>query len=298
MKSRWKQNGIQVAGSTNKGSALYQLNHPMSIYVDDNQTMYIADSENRRIMEWKNGAFMGQVVAILNGENNITYKFSYPYDIIVDRENDSFIICDSQKREVIQWSRRNGGVLETIIKNIDCRDLVMDNNRDLYVAHYYQHEVRRYRIGDTNGTVVAGGNGCGDRLDQICYPESICIDQNSTIYVADKYHLRVIKWMKGAQEGIIVAGNQGPGDGAAQLGSIAGIAVDPLGAIYILDGQNYRVMRWFTGTTQPCIVVGGNGPGKKVNQLNMPEDLLFDRKGNIYIIDAGNHRILRFDIDS
>ncbi|CAF1261988.1 unnamed protein product [Rotaria sordida] len=55
-----------------------------------------------------------------------------------------------------QGSGTNG---ETIISKIDCRDLTMDENGSLYVVHEGKHEVRRYGREESQGTVVAGGNG-------------------------------------------------------------------------------------------------------------------------------------------
>ena len=43
----------------------------------------------------------------------------------------------------------------------------MDLSMSLIVG---KDEVRRYRRGESQGTVVAGGNGRGNRLDQLSYP--------------------------------------------------------------------------------------------------------------------------------
>ncbi len=45
-----------------------------------------------------------------------------------------------------------------VICNIDCSGLAMDSNGYLYAADTSKHEVRRFRIGDASGTLVAGGN--------------------------------------------------------------------------------------------------------------------------------------------
>ena len=46
----------------------------------------------------------------------------------------------------------------------------MDDEGALYVTDTEKHEVRRYRQGETSGTVVAGGNGRGDGLHQLNGP--------------------------------------------------------------------------------------------------------------------------------
>ena len=34
-----------------------------------------------------------------------------------------------------------------------------------------KNEVRRWKIGETKGTIVAGGNGQGNQLNQLSYPK-------------------------------------------------------------------------------------------------------------------------------
>ncbi|CAF4493978.1 unnamed protein product [Didymodactylos carnosus] len=161
--------------------------YPCGLYVDDDdQTIYIADRANHRIVEWKWGATSGQVVAGGNEEGNETHQLSNPFDVIVDKERDSLIICDSSNRRVVRWPRRNGTSGETIISNIHCGGLTMDENGSLYVVDYGKHEVRRYRRGESQGIVVAGGNGSGNRLDQLSNPQYVFVDRDHSVYVFAK----------------------------------------------------------------------------------------------------------------
>jgi sugar lactone lactonase YvrE len=109
-----------VAGGNSYGSELHQLSNPWNIYIDDDQTIYIADCWNHRIVAWKSGATCGQVVAGENGEGNRTNQLNGPRDVIVDKEKDCLIICDQGNRRVVQWPCQNGIKGQTIISNIDC----------------------------------------------------------------------------------------------------------------------------------------------------------------------------------
>ncbi|CAF4556805.1 unnamed protein product, partial [Didymodactylos carnosus] len=129
------------------------------LYVHDDQTVVIAGSVNHRIVEWKTDATSGQVVAGGNGEGNRTDQLNDPTDVIVDKDTDSLIICDRRNRRVMRWPRRSRTSGETIIEEIDCWGLTMDDERFLYVPDYQKDEVRRYRVEETKGTAVAGGNG-------------------------------------------------------------------------------------------------------------------------------------------
>lgn len=46
-----------------------------------------------------------------------------------------------------------------------------------------KHEVRRWRIGNDYGTIVAGGNGKGSHLNQLNCPIYIFVDQDHSVYI-------------------------------------------------------------------------------------------------------------------
>ncbi|CAF1330935.1 unnamed protein product [Rotaria sp. Silwood1] len=268
--ARWQQNGITVAGGNRQGNGINQLSNPWGLYVDDDQTIYVADQSNHRIVEWKRGATSGQVVAGGNGQGSGDHQLDDPYDVIIDKERDSLIICDTSNGRVVRWPRRNGTSGETIISNISCWGLTMDENGSLYITDYGEAEVRRYRRGESQGTVVAGGNGRGNRLDQLSFPRYVFVDRDHSVYVSDRINHRVMKWMEGAKQGIVVAGGQGEGNDLTQLSSPLGVVVDQLGTVYVADAGNNQIMRWHKGATQGSVIVGGNGKGEQSNQLNGP----------------------------
>ncbi|CAF4963859.1 unnamed protein product, partial [Rotaria socialis] len=95
------------------------------------------------------------------------HQMDHPTDVLIDKETDSLITCDKVNRRVVRWSRRSGTTQgEMLIDNIACYGLAMDDQRYLYVSDIEKHEVRRYQLGEKNYTLVAGGNGEGDGLNQ------------------------------------------------------------------------------------------------------------------------------------
>ncbi|CAF1386245.1 unnamed protein product, partial [Rotaria sp. Silwood1] len=295
--AKWSQNGITVAAGNGKGSKTNQLDRPWGLYVDDDQTIYVADEWNHRIVEWKSGATNGKVVAGGNEAGNGAHQLNRPRDVIIDKESDSLIISDRGNKRVVQWPRRNGTRGETIISNIDCIGLTMNENGSLYVVDWKKNEVRRYKIGDTQGTVVAGGNGEGNRPDQLFLPHYVFVDRDHSVYVSDSWNHRVMKWEEGAKQGIVVASGQGERNSLTQLNHPQGVVVDQLDTVYVADGENYRIMRWPKGATQGNVIVGGNGRGTQSNQLASPTGLSFDRHGNLYVVDYWNSRVQKFNIE-
>ncbi|CAF3278583.1 unnamed protein product [Rotaria socialis] len=296
----WTQNGVTIAGGHGGGNATNQLSSPEGLFVDDDQTVVIVDNKNHRIMQWKNGnTTNGQVVAGGNGAGNGLHQLNDPTDVLIDKETDSLIICDNKNQRVVRWSRRSGTTQgEILIDNIYCHGVAMDDQRYLYVSDRGRGEVRRYQLGENNGTLVAGGNGRGDGLNQLKFPTYLFVDRQQNVYVSDHENHRVMKWNKGAKEGIVVAGGQGAGNALAQLYFPNGIFVDTLGTLYVADYHNNRVMRWTQGEKkQGTVIVDGYGKGSGATQFNSPFGLSFDRQGNLYVADNNNHRVQRFSIE-
>ncbi|CAF5179407.1 unnamed protein product, partial [Rotaria magnacalcarata] len=194
--AKWSQNGVSIAGGNGEGSTPNQFYSPYGLFVDDDQTVVITDWGNHRIMQWKNGATTnGQVVAGGNDLGNGLHQLNQPTDVLIDKETDSLIICDWGNQRVVRWSRRSGTTQgEIVIDNIACYGLAMDEQRYLYVSDEEKNEVRRYQLGEKNGTLVAGGNDQGDRLNQLNVPRYLFVDRQQNVYVSDNWNHRVMKW--------------------------------------------------------------------------------------------------------
>ena len=284
-----------MAGGHGAGSGLNQLNDPHCLFPSDNQTFYIAEFGNPRVVKWEIGATVGQIVAGGNGPGNKNDQLNHPQDVVVDKGRNCLFICDTGNGRVVQWPLHGARSGKTIISDVACTGLAIDEQGFLYTTDWYRAEVRRWRVGETRGTLVAGGNGEGSRLNQFNKPARVFVDRNHSVYVVDRDNHRVMKWVKGAKQGIVVAGGRGRGNALSQLYLPLGLIVDQLGTVYVTDRHNDRVVRWREGATEGEIMVGGRGRGSKPNQLNDPVDLSFDRQGNLLVVDSKNHRVQKFE---
>ena len=295
---KWKENALTIAGGNGEGDDLNYLNLPWSIAIDSQKTIYIVDRWNHRVVAWKTGSTYGQIVAGGNGEGNEMNQLNYPTKVIIDEINDCLIIADCGNKRIVRWPRHNGQSGQTTLDNVACFDLVMHKNEYFYTCDHENHEVRRWKIGENEGggggVVVAGGNGCGNQLNQFNQPQTICIDEDETIYISDCLNHRVMKWRKCAKEGIIVVGGQGEGNSLKQLWYPSRIIVDQLGSIYVAEAGNHRIVRWLRDAKEGTIIAGGNNAGNQSNQFNYPADLLIDNDNDLYVADCFNHRIQKF----
>jgi sugar lactone lactonase YvrE len=294
--TKWKQDGVTITNEYGRRTRaqLDCLYFPCGVYVDEDQIIYVADTFNHRIMAWKYGATTGQIVAGRNGCGNETHQLDRPINVVVDRKRNHVYISDLHNQRVVRWPCENGTSGEIIISKIDCRGLAIDNNGNLYVSDCYKNEVRRWKIGETSGVLVAGGNGQGNRLHQLYFPTDIVIDGDHSLYILDLGNRRVIKWMIGAKEGILVAGDM---NGPIQLSEPNGLVVDHLGTVYVADWNAHRILRWCKGATQWDIIISGTEKQCWENRIDYPKDLSMDRQGNLYVIGYYNHRLQRFDVD-
>jgi sugar lactone lactonase YvrE len=297
----WLRNGQTVAGGYGSGYSLHQINYPIGLDVDEDGILFIADTNNHRIVRWKRNAKQGQIIAGRKEPGNRTDQLIEPLAVSIDRTNDCLIISEGRNRRIMRWSlaktKQNDAKGELIISNIYSLGLAMDNEGLLYVSDYERHEVRRYGPEDgRDGMVVAGGNDQGDGLNQLYHPRQIFVDKDKSVFVSDCHNHRVMKWMKNATEGVVAAGGQGQGNSSIQLSSPSGIFVDRTGSLYVVDQENHRVMRWLKDAKEGDVILGGNGPGLESNQFDQPTSISFDDQGNLYVADYLNHRIQRFKI--
>ena len=81
-------------------------------------------------------------------------------------------------------------------------------NQNLYISNSgSSNTVMRWRIGDSNGTIIAGllGN-FGSNSSQLKNPTGITLDQWQNLYVVDRGNDRVQLFCNGNATGITIAG--------------------------------------------------------------------------------------------
>ncbi|CAF4945588.1 unnamed protein product, partial [Rotaria socialis] len=150
----------------------------------------------------------GVTVAGGNGAGDATNQLNWPQSLFVDADQ-TVVIADYWNHRITQW--KNG-----------------DTTNEQVVAGG-NGEIRRYQLGEKNGTLVAGGNGQGDGLNQLSNLFNLFVDRQHNVYVSDYSNHRVMEWNKCAKEGIVIAGGQGQGTALTQLSYPYGILVDTLG---------------------------------------------------------------------
>ncbi|CAF1204700.1 unnamed protein product [Adineta steineri] len=238
----WKCNAKQgqiIAGGNGKGNRMDQLNRPTDVIVDQrNHSIIIADSLNRRVIQWMN---QNQQILI----KNIDY-----WGLAMDKHGFLYV-SDYRKNEVRRWKmgEYNKGIV-VIGRNGKGNQLnlprfiFVDEDQSVYVSDWGNNRVMKWRKDAKEGIVVVGGNGEGGNLNQLSSPEGLIVDDLGQIYVADVGNHRVMRWCEGKEEGEIVVGGNGQGNQTHQLNRPMGLSFDDEGNLYVVDSWNHRIEKF------------------------------------------------------
>ncbi|CAF1620188.1 unnamed protein product [Rotaria magnacalcarata] len=84
--------GIVVAGGQGNGSALTQSHHPFGLFVDQMDTLYVAEYSNNRVIRWPQGAKQGTVIVGGNGAGAGANQLNHPIGLSVDRPGNLYVV--------------------------------------------------------------------------------------------------------------------------------------------------------------------------------------------------------------
>ncbi|CAF4991906.1 unnamed protein product, partial [Rotaria sp. Silwood1] len=253
--------GVTVAGfSTSGGSGYSQLLYPTSMFIDRNETMYILDSSNCRVVRWLSGEPLGFTVAAGHGYGSTLDKIGTSYAIYLDDQSNIYI-SDHSNHRVTKWFNGNHTTGATIAGNNVVGStpyqlnspwgIYVDANYTLYIADYGNHRIQKWIAGAMNATTVAGVSGVlGSWSYQLYYPTAITFDQYTYMYIMDSgnnmsYALVINEWM-------------------------------------------IRIQRWWLGSTYGVTVVSAS--------LYNPRGMAFDTSGNLVVADQSYHRVVSFPV--
>ena len=140
-----------VAGGHREGGLINQLNGPTFLFVDDQYSVFVSDSNNHRVMKWVEGAREGVVVAGGGGIGKDLTKLSHPQGVIVDHLETVFVV-DPGNYRVMRWPKgaRQGDVIlggdTTPSQRTSYGALCFDRYGNLYTGEVNRHRVQKFEI--------------------------------------------------------------------------------------------------------------------------------------------------------
>lgn len=263
---------------------------PYGIYINSNNTIYVADRMNGRIQIWFSNS--------INPAKTISSNLSMPYSIFVRINGDIYIDngMNSTGRVDKRTLNRNTSVAAMYVGQ-KCFGLFVDIKDDLYCSIRELHQVVAKLINSIADVFrIAAGIGCpGSASDMLHLPSGIFVNINFDLYIADCGNDRIQLFQSNPLNGTTVVGR-----GAVRTISLncpTGVILDADNYLFIVDGGNHRIIG--SGPTGFRCLIGCSGSsGSGSNQLNNPWSISFDSHSNIFVTDRNNHRIQKFILAS
>jgi sugar lactone lactonase YvrE len=295
---------------------------PAGLVVDGSGNLYVADSDNNRVLEYANpfaacaGVFpcVGGTATLVLGQGvSFTSKIA-----------------------------NNGGVSASSLDSP--LQVALDGAGNLYVADSDNNRVLEYNMPLSTGASATkvfgqGGSFTSNECDydisgklklsstanDLCDPVAAAVDGLGNLYVGDFGNSRVLEYNTPLNAS---SGESGAGDTTADMvfgqnGSFtsrtcsaieltanslcfpSGIAVDGSGNVYVADGFSERVLEYntplITGTNADNVFgtcgsfTGSACTGLSANSLDDPTGVAVDAAGNLYVADNQNNRVLEYD---
>jgi hypothetical protein len=330
-----------LGGGYLDGPALQaQFRRPAALAVDAVGNLYVADEKNHRIRVISPDGMVSTVAGsgptgpVMGGyvDGPVSRaRFADPIGIRIAADG-TIYVADSDNQRIRVASPQ--GIVSTLAGSGDYAKLIgdykdgpgyqaqfnrpydveLDDDRNLYVADYFNNVVRRVSA-DGEVTTLAG-NGQPGHADgigtgaQLAYPNRLARDAHGNLYLTEGHSGDLGEWVSGNRvrkltlQGQVTtlagSGAAGYADGPALLAEFntpMGIDVDIEGNVYVSEYLNHCI-RTITAQGQVSTFAGKCGvPGYKDGPaeealFSYPMDVLVSETEQVlYVADFGNHRI-------
>lgn len=259
---------------------------PAGIYVNTENTIYVADRQNGRALVWHNGSSIPT--------RNISGNLINPWSLFVTMDGDIYVDNGYLNNRVDKWMLNATNSESVMNVHGSCTGLfVVDVT--LYCSLVNEHRVVKIEL--NSGTMMpntVAGTGCpGPVPNMLNHPHGIFVEINFYLYVADTDNDRIQRFSPGQLSATTVAGF-----GATVyfiLSRPTSVVLDADGYLFIVESDNHRIIRSVSNGFK-CLVGCSGESGATSSQLHNPHTMTFDSDGNIFVTDMNNHRIQKFTL--
>ncbi|MCC6298330.1 MAG: TIGR03663 family protein [Anaerolineales bacterium] len=286
------------------------LNTPRSIAAGQDGDLYVADSNNHRILriaadgsllnEWGTFADLSQGDAPLG-------TFFEPWGVAVGPDG-SVYVTDTWNNRVQKFSKDGKpikawgefGQPAPEFPNSGYffwgpRGIAVDSKGRVLVADTGNKRIVVY---DVDGNYVTEFGSGGFDPGQFDEPVGVAVGSDGTVYVTDTWNQRVQSFVpiETVEDGIVYQPLV-QWDVTAWFGQSLDnkpfIATDANDHVFVTDPEGYRVIE-FTASGEFVRAWGDFGGG--VEQFGLPSGIAVDPLGFVWVTDPGNNRIMRFKL--
>ncbi|MGA1197444.1 MAG: Ig-like domain-containing protein, partial [Candidatus Latescibacterota bacterium] len=255
-------NGGHGYSGNNNQATQAELGAPLGVFIDTNNNLFIADTENNRIRKVD---AQTNVITTIAGTGIDGYSgdggpatqatFWHPQDVFVTNTGDIFVA--DTKNNCIRKIDAQTGIITTVAgtgqygysgddslatqASLAYPSAVwVTNTGDIYIVDRSNHRIRKV---DAQTGIITTIGPTKNNLTPLNSPSDIVIDENGAFYVSDSWHNQILKLEDNTYS--IVAGTGQPGftEGnplQASLNYPSGIAIDN-NTLYVTDRFNHSI---------------------------------------------------------
>lgn len=287
------------------GSGLSSLNYPTGVFLAIDNSLYLAECYNNRVLKFAEGSSIGSIVA-----GSSPSQLNCPTGIYVDTSYHLYI-ADSSNYRIMLWQPNASSGIQiagtgSAGSSLNSFNLIgglyVDSQGNVYISDIFNHRVLRFSPNTTDGVIVAGITGSnGFNTDQLNYPFGIYVDDiNSYLYVADSVNHRIQRIHLGVStNGTTVAGGNNPGSASNQLNNPYTVTVSKkTNGIYIADIGNNRIQLWHSQSTSG-VTIAGNGAlitNTSTSLQGQMDIKLNENETSLFVCEMSHNRVWRFTL--
>lgn len=290
---------IQTFGE--KGIENSQFNVPTGITIDEEDNLYITDTENKRIQKFDSSCnfvtkwnFSGITKEIVIPENlELKYFPTYSKGIfhhLVDITVDKRGFVYSTDLYSIQKYNLNGSYIshwcnEHLKSPVG---LAINSLEEMYVVNLFEHNILKF---NSQGQFLLewGTEGCKE--GEFFFPRGIAVDLDGNVYVTDTANHRIQKFNS---NGNFIKKWGDYGKDCGQFNIPTGITIDLKENIYIVDSGNQRIQKF--NSNGDFLVMWPLKTRKEERHLfsYITQGIAVDSNEYVYVCDLENNCIQKF----
>ncbi|CAF1419466.1 unnamed protein product [Adineta ricciae] len=275
----WNLNATTFASNITVGSK------PYAIFIDNNNTIYVANQQHNRIVIWPQGNSTLTTLSLAN--------LSTPMSLFVTYSRYIYVDSDNLTGRIDKWTINSTVGIPVMYTCNKCYGIFIDDRNMMYCSMSTAHRIVTMSSNSTSLTTVAGTGASGSTVFTLSGPSGIFVDTSYNLYVADTNNHRIQFFRSGELNGTTLVGNKSL-MATIPLKNPTGVTLDANGYLFIADKGNNRIVG--SGPNGYRCIAGCNSSGPTPSRLSSPYSIGFDSFGNLFVVDNGNSRIQKFNL--